>query len=268
MAPAVKSGKSAAAAAPAKAGKPNKFRKAVNYDLGGGIMRYSRNQQYNRKALWRQKATLKPKVAVAKKPITIVKKIGGAKNGGERVVSLQKKTDVVFTKERVTGRPTKSTFSAHKRNTRKSIIPGRVVILLAGKHKGKRVVVLKVLQSGLLLINGPFSLNSCPLRRVSQRYVIATQTRVKLDESAIPEHINDLYFRRQLLKNQNRGEGDIFAAKKPKYVATEQRQQDQATVDKAVRKAISQHKDKRQLFSYLRSYFALSSSQYPHRLSF
>lgn len=265
MAPAVKSGKSAVAA---KGAKPSKFRKAINFDLGGGIMRYSRNQQYNRKALWRQKSELKPKVAVPKKPITVVKKIGGAKNGGERVVSLQKKTDVLFTKDRVTARPTKGTFSVHKRNTRKSIIPGRVVILLAGKHKGKRVVVLKVLQSGLLLINGPFSLNSCPLRRVSQRYVIATQTRVKLDNVVIPEHINDLYFRRQLLKNQNRGEGDIFAAKKPKYEATEQRRADQLAVDKAVRTAISQHKDKRILFQYLRSYFALSSSQYPHRLSF
>lgn len=264
MAPAVKSGKSA----PAKGAKPNKFRKAVNYNLSGGIMRYSRNQQYNRKARWTQKSSLKPKVAVPKKPITVVKKIGGAKNGGERVVNLQKKTDVLFTKNRVTARPTKSTFNVHKRNTRKSIIPGRIVILLAGKHKGKRVVVLKVLQSGLLLITGPFSLNSTPLRRVSQRYVIATQTRVKLDKVEIPEHINDLYFRRQLLKNQNRGEGDIFAAKKPKYVATEQRQKDQLTVDKAVRTAISQHKDKRLLFQYLRSYFALSSSQYPHRLSF
>lgn len=262
MAPAlVKSGKSAA-------GKPNKFRKVVNYDLGGGIMRYSRHQQYKRKALWRQKAELKPKVAVPKKPITVVKKIGGAKNGGERVVRLQKKADVLFTKNRVTDRPTKSTFSVHKRNTRKSIIPGRVVILLAGKHKGKRVVVLKVLQSGLLLITGPFSLNSTPLRRVSQRYVIATQTRVKLDKVQIPEHINDAYFRRELLKNQNRGEGDIFATTKPKYVASEQRKQDQLAVDKAVRTAISQHKDKRLLFQYLRSYFALSSSQYPHRLRF
>lgn len=267
MAPVVKSAK-VAPAAPAKAGKPSKFRKAVNYDLGGGIMRYSRNQQYNRKALWRQKASLKPKVAVPKKPIVAVKKIGGAKNGGERVVRLQAKASVLFTKNRVTDRPSKGTFSTHRRNTRKSIIPGRIVILLAGKHKGKRVVVLKVLQSGLLLVTGPFSLNSTPLRRVSQRYVIATQTRVKLDKVVIPEHINDAYFRRSLTKTKNRGEGEIFAAKKEKYAPSEQKKADQLTVDKAVRTAISQHKDKKLLFSYLRSYFALSSSQYPHRLAF
>ena len=264
MAPVEKSVKSA----PTKAKKPSKFRKASNYDLGGGIMRYSRHQQYKRKALWRQKSSLKPKVVVPKKPITAVKTLGGVKGPTERVVKLQKRKANYPTKKLVTSRPTKGTFRHHKRNIRKSLIPGRIVILLAGKHKGKRVVLLKVLQSGLLLVTGPFSLNSCPLRRISQRYVIATQTRIKADKVNIPEHINDAYFRRSTKKEKNRGEGDIFAAKKEKYVPSEQKKTDQLAVDKAVRTAISQHKDKKVLFSYLRSYFALSSSQYPHRLRF
>lgn len=264
MAPVEKSVKSA----PAKAKKPTKMRKAFNLDLGGGIMKYSRHQQYKRKALWRQKATLKPKVAVPKKPITVVKKIGGAKNGGERLVKLQKKKANYPTKSLVTDRPTKGSFKLHKRTLRKSLIPGRIVILLAGKHKGKRVVLLKALQSGLLLVTGPFSLNSCPLRRISQRYVIATKTRIQMKKVAVPDHINDAYFRRSLKKQKNRGEGDIFAAKKEKYVPSEQKKTDQLAVDKAVRTAISQHKEKKLLYSYLRSYFALSSSQYPHRLTF
>lgn len=264
MAPVVKSGKSA----PAKAKKVTKFRTAKNYDLSGGIMRYSRHQQYKRKALWRQKATAKPKVAVPKRPITAVKKIGGAKNGNERVVKLQKKKANYPTKKLVTDRPTKGCFKKHSRTLRKSLIPGRVVILLAGKHKGKRVVMLKALQSGLLLVTGPFSLNSCPLRRISQRYVIATQTRIPMGKVQVPEHINDAYFRRAVKKQKNRGEGDIFAAKKEKYVPSEQKKTDQLAVDKAVRSAIATHKDKKLLFAYLRSYFALSSSQYPHRLEF
>lgn len=126
----------------------------------------------------------------------------------------------------------------------------------------------KVLASGLLLVTGPFSLNSCPLRRISQRYVIATQTRINVSKVELPAHINDKYFKRETKKPKNRGEGDVFAAKKEKYVPSEQKKQDQLAVDKAVRTAISQHKEKKLLFKYLRSYFALSSNQCPHRLRF
>lgn len=264
MAPVEKKEKAGAA----KSGKDKKSRKIINRDLGGGIMRYSRNQQYKRKALWRQKATLKPKVAVAKKPITVVKKIGGANNGGERVVKLRKPKANRPTKALVTDRPSKGCFKRHVRNTRPSLKPGTVLILVAGKHKGKRVVLLNVLQSGLLLITGPFSMNSCPLRRISQRYVIATKTQINLEKVKLPDHVNDAYFRRERKKKSNRGEGDLFAAKKEKYVPTEQKKADQLAIDKAVKTAISQHKDKKMLFSYLKSYFALSSTQYPHRLKF
>lgn len=131
-----------------------------------------------------------------------------------------------------------------------------------------RFVCFQVLKSGLLLVNGPFALNSCPLRRISQRYVIATSTRIDTRKVELPAHINDAYFNRADKKPKNRGEGDVFAVKKQRWVPTEQRKQDQTAVDKALKTAISQHKEKKVLFNYLRSYFALSSSQYPHRLRF
>lgn len=128
--------------------------------------------------------------------------------------------------------------------------------------------VIQVLQSGLLLVTGPYSLNQCPLRRISQRYVIATSTFINISKVEIPAHVNDTYFKRADKKEKNRGEGDVFAVKKERYVPTEQRKTDQAAVDKAVRTAISQHKEKKVLFTYLRSFFALSSGQCPHRLRF
>lgn len=130
----------------AKSGKKptKKVTKKLNYDLGGGLMKYSRSQQYKRKALWRFAGKPRPVVKSVKKPTTVVKKVNGAKNGGERIVNLLKPRSNYPTQPRVAARPARSLFKTHKRNTRKSLKPGRVVILLAGRHKGKRVVLLKV----------------------------------------------------------------------------------------------------------------------------
>merc|ERR1712058_126018 len=109
--------------------------------------------------------------------------------------------------------------------------------VLAGVHKGKRVIVLKQLGTGLVLITGPHKLNGCPLRRVNQRYLVATKTKVDVSAVKVPENINDKYFAR-VKADKAKKEGDIFESKKEAYKPSEQRKADQAAVDTQLRVAV------------------------------
>jgi len=148
---------------------------------------------------------------------------------------------------------------------RASITPGTVLILLAGVHAGKRVVFLKQLPSGLLLVTGPYKLNGVPLRRVNQAYVIATSTKIDVSSVKVDAKFTDSYFQRKVEKKK-KGEDQFFAqeaTQKPAVAA--EKVTDQKTFDKAVLEVV---KKTPLLARYLSTPFSLKEGVAPHTLKF
>merc|ERR1711976_418989 len=103
------------------------------------------------------------------------------------------------------------------------------------------------------------------LRRVNQKYVIPTST--KLDfQSSIPERVCDDYFSRiELNAHEGQNEGEIFQTKKAVYQASAERKEDQKAVDAAVLAAAMKVP---YMVSYLASNFSLQNGQNPATMKF
>jgi len=195
------------------------------------------------------------------------KPVGGERNGKERLVRTKRFPRYYPTEERPKKFSVKrKTFSSHPRRFRSTLTPGTVVILVAGKHAGKRAVVVKHLSSGLLLVTGPHKLNGVSLRRVNQIYVIATST--KLDLSAAKfDNLDDKFLKRVRPAKKN-ADKDIFDSKKEKPQVSDERRQAQSNTDLAVLNAIKAHADSRILRRYLKSRFQLWNGVLPHKMKF
>lgn len=150
---------------------------------------------------------------------------------------------------------------------RSSLQPGTVLILLAGRFRGKRVVLLKALDQGVLLVTGPFKVNGVPLRRVNSRYVIATSLKIDLagiDEAKIEEVSKPKYFTAEKAKEKAGEEAFFKQGEKPqKKEVSSSRAADQKAIDKAL---IANIKKVDMLASYLASSFSLRKGDKPHEM--
>jgi len=232
--------------------KTKKLQKSRNPELAKGIPKFSQHAMYRRSGSLAIKKAGKKFVTPAAKPAT-EKKAG--------YYPTEKKRQVRSSKPNPT-------------HLRKSITPGTVLILLAGRFRGSRVVFLKQLKSGLLLVTGPYSLNGVPVRRVNQAYVIATSTKINisgLDTKQFKDeqfHANGksraqhLKERRGFVESQKAGE-----KAKPLEVSAEQKafRETMNNFDKQVTAVISQTP---LLDKYLQSRFVLTRGQYPHEMKF
>ena len=126
-----------------------------------------------------------------------------------------------------------------------SFNPGTILILLTGKHRGKRVVFLKQMKSsGMLLITGPFGINGVPLRRVHVKNTIKTSTEVPSEYITIPSFVDDGYLSKPL---------------------DEERKRVQRQIDQPI---ISEIKVIPYLKNYLQQKFTLTKGQNVHQMKF
>ncbi|XP_075496236.1 large ribosomal subunit protein eL6-like [Primulina tabacum] len=221
-----------------------------NPEVIRGIRKYSRSVTYHKRGLW-----------------AIKQKNGGKFPHHEKAAApapVAEKAQKFYPADDVK-KPLSNKRKPKPTKLRASITPGTVLIVLAGRFKGKRVVFLKQLSSGLLLVTGPFKINGVPLRRVNQSYVIGTSTKVDVAGVNL-EKFDDKYFAKQVEKKKTKGENEFFEAEKQdKTPLPTEKKDDQKATDAPLLKAIESVPE---LKAYLGARFSLKDGMKPHELVF
>merc|ERR1711937_520397 len=172
---------------------------------------------------------------------------------GEYQATAKEKIGKYYPAEDTHGKLRNNKANNKQTKLKASLVPGAVVILLAGRFKGKRAVFLKQLDSGLCLITGPFKVNGIPLRRVPQSYVIGTSTVV--DASGVDASgVSDALFKKPKGSKKKGQAGDEAEAKAPLSA-------DAKAFQTKVDGGIKLDDD---LKGYLKSKFGLSRADMPH----
>jgi large subunit ribosomal protein L6e len=147
-----------------------------------------------------------------------------------------------------------------------SLVPGTILILLSGRFKGRRVVFLRQLMSGLLLIAGPYMINGVPIRRVNRAYVISTSTNI--DISGIDTtKLTDDYFSKT--EENYETKSSCFSTEKQKsrssLIVSRKTAEFQEAIDNAL---LAKIKEVPQLKLFLKTRFSLKSCSRPHLMKF
>eukprot|EP00877_Chromochloris_zofingiensis_P006612 jgi/Chrzof1/2203/Cz11g06080.t1 len=216
--------------------------------IANGLTAHGRSKTYKRRGLW----------AIKKK------------NGGnfpttpkkEQAAPEQAKAPRFYPADDVS-KPLSHRVVRKPTKLRSSITPGTVLILLAGRFKGKRVVFLNQLPSGLLLVTGPFKLNGVPVRRVNQAYVIATSTKVQLPALSLDKFTDSYFKKAEDKKKKKKGEAEFFETDAGKEELSAEYISNQKEVDAALLPALSDD-----LKGYLSTRFSLKDGDRPHLMKF
>lgn len=212
-------------------------------ELMRGVTKDCRSKSYKRRRLFAVKKKNKGKFPVHAKKEKAEEKV--PKSRFYPAEDVQKPLN-----RRVIRNPTK---------LRASITPGTILILLAGRFKGTRVVFLKQLDSGLLLVSGPFQVNGVPARRVNQAYVIATSTKVELPASLDVSKFDDAFFKAEA---KSKASGEMYAKQEAPELTAEYLGAQKA-LDTALVGCI-----KADVKAYLSARFSLKDGDRPHLMKF
>ena len=141
---------------------------------------------------------------------------------------------------------------------------------MSGAHRGRRVVVLKSLASGNLLVTGPYAVNGVPLKRVNPAYVIATSSKVSLD--GVNANVDDAWFKRQKSwtgsQLKNASEARLKRVEQSKQAETQWKANAKTTQKAVDAKLLENIKKVEQLRGYLGTRFTLYNNSKPHDLKF
>merc|ERR1712080_91726 len=151
---------------------------------------------------------------------------------------------------------------------RKCIESGSVLILLSGRFRGKRVICLKTLKSGLVLVTGPYKVNGVPLKRVNPAYVIPTSYKVNVSGCDVSK-IDDSFFDKTKCKKGKKDENGFFdntvEMSSEEKAKIDNKKSTQKSVDAKLLEAV---KKTEHLKGYLNTRFTLRNNMRFHEISF